>query len=92
MERLRRLRAGISHHDSAARFTKLGIDVFIGHGEFTSGNTVEVRRMKEVCAKTCTCHVLTTYIDDEGRLAAPLVTRSSGVHVLRGQMVARTHD
>lgn len=42
MERLRRLRAGISHHDSAARFTKLGIDVYIGHGEFTSHNTVEV--------------------------------------------------
>ncbi len=42
MERLRRLRAGISHHDSAQRFTSLGIDVYIGHGEFSSPNTIEV--------------------------------------------------
>lgn len=42
MERLRKLRAGISHHDSAKRFTSLGIDVYIGHGEFTSPNTIEV--------------------------------------------------
>jgi pyruvate/2-oxoglutarate dehydrogenase complex dihydrolipoamide dehydrogenase (E3) component len=42
MERMRRIRAGISHHDSAQRFQKLGIDVFLGHGQFTSSNTVEV--------------------------------------------------
>lgn len=42
MERLRRLRAGISTHDSAERFTKLGVDVFIGHGRFTGPSTVEV--------------------------------------------------
>ncbi|CAB1105498.1 unnamed protein product [Ectocarpus sp. CCAP 1310/34] len=42
MERLRKLRAGISHHDSAKRFTSLGIDVYIGHGEFSSPNTVQV--------------------------------------------------
>ena len=43
MERLRRLRASISHADSAHRFTKLGVDVYIGHGKFTSPSTVEVR-------------------------------------------------
>ncbi|CAM9246485.1 unnamed protein product [Laminaria digitata] len=42
MERLRRLRSGISHDDSAERFTKLGIDVYFGHGEFTSRNTIQV--------------------------------------------------
>ncbi|CAM9105797.1 unnamed protein product [Laminaria digitata] len=42
MERLRRLRAGISHNDSAERFTKLGIDVYIGHGKFTSPSTIQV--------------------------------------------------
>ncbi|CAM9227827.1 unnamed protein product, partial [Hapterophycus canaliculatus] len=42
MARLRKLRAGISHHDSAERFTGLGVDVYIGHGEFTSPNTIEV--------------------------------------------------
>ncbi|MBI2533506.1 MAG: FAD-containing oxidoreductase, partial [Deltaproteobacteria bacterium] len=42
MERMRRLRAGISGHDSAERFTKLGVDVFIGNGHFVSPDTVEV--------------------------------------------------
>jgi pyruvate/2-oxoglutarate dehydrogenase complex dihydrolipoamide dehydrogenase (E3) component len=42
MERMRRLRAGISHHDSATRFQKLGIDVFLGNGHFSSDNTIEV--------------------------------------------------
>jgi pyruvate/2-oxoglutarate dehydrogenase complex dihydrolipoamide dehydrogenase (E3) component len=42
MERMRRLRAGISYHDSVQRFQKLGIDVFLGNGCFASQNTVEV--------------------------------------------------
>ncbi|HYN20420.1 MAG TPA: mercuric reductase, partial [Thermoanaerobaculia bacterium] len=42
MERMRRLRAGISVHDSAARFRSLGIDVFLGDGRFTGPDTVEV--------------------------------------------------
>ena len=32
MERMRRLRAEISAHDSADRFRKLGVDVYIGNG------------------------------------------------------------
>jgi pyruvate/2-oxoglutarate dehydrogenase complex dihydrolipoamide dehydrogenase (E3) component len=43
MERMRRLRARISHHDSVERFSKeLGIDVFLGQGCFTGNDTVEV--------------------------------------------------
>src|ERR1700730_10941750 len=42
MERLRRLRAQISFHDSAQRFTKLGVDVFLGQAKFISRSTVEV--------------------------------------------------
>jgi pyruvate/2-oxoglutarate dehydrogenase complex dihydrolipoamide dehydrogenase (E3) component len=42
MERMRRLRAGISPHDSAARFRELGIDVFLGQGAFTGGDTLQV--------------------------------------------------
>ncbi len=43
MERMRRLRADISHHDSARRFRdELGIDVFIGQGSFSGADTVEV--------------------------------------------------
>ena len=42
MERMRDLRAGISHHDSASRFRDLGIDVFLGEGHFVSGDAIEV--------------------------------------------------
>lgn len=42
MERMRRLRADISPHDSAQRFTDLGVDVFLGAGRFTGPDTVEV--------------------------------------------------
>jgi len=42
MERLRKLRADISPHDSAKRFTELGVDVFLGGGKFTGPDTVEV--------------------------------------------------
>lgn len=46
MERMRRLRAGISHVDGAQRFTDLGVDVFLGQGSFTGPNTVEVGGQK----------------------------------------------
>jgi pyruvate/2-oxoglutarate dehydrogenase complex dihydrolipoamide dehydrogenase (E3) component len=39
MERVRRLRAGISPNDSAARFRSLGVDVFLGNAEFASGGS-----------------------------------------------------
>lgn len=42
MERMRRIRAGISHHDSAARFKDLGVDVFLGSACFTGSDTIEV--------------------------------------------------
>jgi pyruvate/2-oxoglutarate dehydrogenase complex dihydrolipoamide dehydrogenase (E3) component len=42
MQRLRKLRADLAHHDSAQRFTDLGVDVFIGRGEFLNDDTVHV--------------------------------------------------
>jgi pyruvate/2-oxoglutarate dehydrogenase complex dihydrolipoamide dehydrogenase (E3) component len=42
MARMRKLRAGISHHDSAQRFQNLGIDVFLGAGRFLRNNSIEV--------------------------------------------------
>ena len=42
MERMRRLRADISEHDSVERFTKLGVDVFLGNGCFVSPSAIEV--------------------------------------------------
>lgn len=42
MERVRRLRAEISPNDSVARFTKLGVDVYLGQGKFVSPTELEV--------------------------------------------------
>ncbi|NJO40997.1 MAG: mercuric reductase [Cyanobacteria bacterium RU_5_0] len=42
MARMRRLRAGISHHDSAERFQNIGVDVFLGEGRFTDDRTIAV--------------------------------------------------
>lgn len=42
MQRMRRLRASISPHDSAKRFKKLGIDVYFGQGTFTGERTLAV--------------------------------------------------
>jgi len=42
MRRMRRLRSHISHHDSAERFTSLGVDVFLGEARFTSSDRVQV--------------------------------------------------
>jgi len=48
MERMRRIRAAISPADSAARFSDLGIDVFLGEGRFVASDAVEVdgRRLR----------------------------------------------
>ncbi|MBW3627958.1 MAG: mercuric reductase [Gemmatimonadetes bacterium] len=42
MERMRRIRAEISGHDSAARFDELGVDVYLGQAVFTGAEAVEV--------------------------------------------------
>ena len=42
MARMRRLRAGISRVDGAARYRDLGVDVFLGQGRFTGRDTVMV--------------------------------------------------
>jgi pyruvate/2-oxoglutarate dehydrogenase complex dihydrolipoamide dehydrogenase (E3) component/uncharacterized membrane protein YdjX (TVP38/TMEM64 family) len=42
MTRMRRLRAGLAPNDGVERFTRLGVDVYIGNGTFTSPRTIEV--------------------------------------------------
>ncbi|MEM6468748.1 MAG: mercuric reductase [Planctomycetota bacterium] len=42
MRRMRRLRSEISPHDSAKRFAELGVDVFIGSGQFVGDGKVQV--------------------------------------------------
>lgn len=40
MDRMRQIRADISHHDSVERFTNLGVDVFLGEARLLDGATV----------------------------------------------------
>lgn len=60
MARMRKLRARISHNDSAHRYLKLGVDVFIGSGKFTGADTIQVegpagnRTLKFARAAICT--------------------------------------
>lgn len=42
MERMRRIRARIAPIDGAERFRRMGVDVFLGEGRFTSPRTLEV--------------------------------------------------
>jgi len=56
MERMRRLRADISHHDSARRFRdELGVDVFIGQGSFSGRDCVEVEGKKLFFKRAAVC-------------------------------------
>jgi len=53
MERMRRLRSGISKHDSARRFADLGVDVFIGEAEFTGADSIAVGGQALRFARAC---------------------------------------
>jgi pyruvate/2-oxoglutarate dehydrogenase complex dihydrolipoamide dehydrogenase (E3) component len=56
MERMRRLRAEISGHDSARRFRDdLGVDVFLGEGRFVAPDAVEVVGRKLSFARCAVC-------------------------------------
>jgi pyruvate/2-oxoglutarate dehydrogenase complex dihydrolipoamide dehydrogenase (E3) component len=56
MERMRRLRAGISQHDSARRFRdELGVDVFIGQGSFTGADSIDVAGKKLLFVRAALC-------------------------------------
>lgn len=53
MERMRKLRADISPHDSAARFRDMGIDLYLGGGRFVSSDTIEVAGQQLKFKKAC---------------------------------------
>jgi pyruvate/2-oxoglutarate dehydrogenase complex dihydrolipoamide dehydrogenase (E3) component len=53
MERMRRLRTSISTHDSAARFSQQGIDVYLGDATFTGVDTLEVDGQTVAFRKAC---------------------------------------
>ena len=55
MARMRKLRARISHVDSAHRYQQLGVDVFIGEGRFTGSDTIDVGGQTLQFAKAAIC-------------------------------------
>lgn len=56
MERMRRLRADISRHDSARRFRdELGVDVYIGDGRFVGRDCIEVAGNRLFFRKAAVC-------------------------------------
>ncbi len=55
MARMRRLRARISHTDSAARYSGLGVDVFIGTGRFVGPDAIEVDGKRLAFARAAIC-------------------------------------
>jgi pyruvate/2-oxoglutarate dehydrogenase complex dihydrolipoamide dehydrogenase (E3) component len=77
MERMRRLRADISPHDSAKRFSELGVDVFFGAGRFTGPDTIEVGGQTLRFAKAV--------IATGARAAAPPIPGLNGVPYLTNE-------
>ncbi len=55
MERVRKLRAQISSTDSAERYRKLGVDVYIGEGRFMGPDVIEVSGKQLQFSKAVIC-------------------------------------
>jgi len=79
MQRLRKIRADISHHDSAARLTELGIDVFIGSGQFVGRRSFEIDGKTIRFSKAC--------VATGARAAAPPIRGLEDVEYLTNENV-----
>ncbi|MCB9921966.1 MAG: mercuric reductase [Planctomycetaceae bacterium] len=79
MDRLRRVRADLSHHDSAARFTDLGIDVFLGDGAFQGQSTFTIDGKTLHFSKAC--------IATGARAAAPFIEGLDRVSYLTNETI-----
>ena len=79
MQRLRRLRADMSAHDSAERFTSLGVDVFLGDGRFTGRGRFEIDGREISFARAC--------IATGARAAAPPIPGLGEVEYLTNETV-----
>ncbi len=84
MERMRRLRAGISPNDSAQRFRDLGIDVYFGQGRFLDSNTIDV--------DGTTMHFKRAVIATGARAAAPPIPGLNTVDYLTNETVFSLTD
>lgn len=79
MARMRRLRAGISRVDGAARYRELGVDVFLGEGRFTGRDaaTVDGRPL----------HFRRAIVATGARAAAPPIPGLDGVRYLTNETI-----
>ncbi|BDA51144.1 Mercuric reductase [Coccomyxa sp. Obi] len=79
MERMRKLRAEISHNDAANRFAKdLGVDVYQGRATFTGHNTVEVNgKTLEFSAAVIATGATSTVPPIKGLKDTPYMTAAS---------------
>jgi len=79
MGRMRRLRARISHNDSAARFRDLGVDVYFGQASFVNADTIDVDGTKLKFKRAV--------IATGARAAAPLISGLENVPYLTNETV-----
>src|SRR5215471_6187968 len=79
MERMRRLRANISKHDSAHRSYELGVDVFFGAAKFVARDAVEVGGQTLLFSRAV--------IATGTRAASPAITGLAGVGFLTNETV-----
>jgi len=79
MQRMRRLRAKISHNDSAARFKKLGIDVYFGQASFIDSSHIDVAGTRLQFKRAV--------IATGARAAAPPIPGLKDVHYLTNETV-----
>ncbi|MHC5053295.1 MAG: mercuric reductase [Planctomycetota bacterium] len=79
MERVRRLRADISPHDSAERLRGLGVDVFLGSAAFLSRDTIGVEGVELRFARAV--------IATGARAAQPPIPGLAGAGVLTNETV-----
>ncbi len=79
MERMRRLRADISHVDSAQRFRDLGVDVFLGDARFVAADAVEVGQERLIFRRAV--------IATGGRAAAPPIPGLDKVPYLTNESI-----
>jgi pyruvate/2-oxoglutarate dehydrogenase complex dihydrolipoamide dehydrogenase (E3) component len=79
MARVRQVRAALSHHDSAARFRDLGVDVFLGAAAF--------RRAGEIAVGDATLRYRRAVIATGARAALPNVPGLRGAAPLTNETV-----
>ena len=83
MARMRKLRARISQNDSAQRYTKLGVDVYIGSGRFIGTDTIQV----EGSAGSRVLTFAKAAICTGARAAVPTIPGLQGVEYLTNESI-----